>query len=445
MFGSAAMGKNDIYEMLNQYKTGLRRSHDKQSRLYFCKVDIQGCFNTIDQSKLMELIELLVDEVDLYNEIEYSVQKYTTVQLNQGKPRKKFNRMAFSTDDYFQLQELIGEYVSEMRNTLFIDSTSNPYEQRNSIFKLLKQHIFHHTIKVGRKYYRQRVGIPQGSILSTLLCSLYYGYIESEKLENITNDPSSKLIRYIDDFLFISTDRKRVRDFVTIMHQGFGDVGVEISTNKTLINFQMRLDGIMIQKCSKNHHFPWCGLLIHPESLDVLHDYTRIAETPIKNALTVEYCNSPGKAILGKVKQSLRNLAHRIYLDPSFNSKHYILMNIFQSFLFCALKFGATMDVAFMSNHINDRFLVKVIEEAIVYEISMVRTHGVSSELVSSKSVAYLGFTGFRMILSKKWNRYGKMVALIGKKLEQFPTLFQQKLDPVINSPLHSSLLKVGF
>jgi telomerase reverse transcriptase len=443
MFGSAAMGKNDIYRMLKEYKE--RFGPLGKSKLYFCKVDIQGCFNTIDQSKLMELVEVLVDEVDLTKEIEYAVQKYTTVQMNQGKPRRKFNRMAFCTDGFYQLQDLVTEYVSDIQNTLFIDNTSNPYEQRNSIFKLLKQHIFEHTIKIGRKYYRQKVGIPQGSILSTILCSLYYGHIEKEKLDSITNNPSSMLIRYIDDFLFVSTEKNRVKQFVNIMHQGLEDVGVVISASKTLINFQMCMGGKEIQKCQKNHQFPWCGLLIHPRTLDVMHDYTRISDTAIKNSLTVEFSHSPGKAILTKVKQSLRNLAHPIYLEPSFNGKPCILMNIFQSFLFCALKLGATLDLAFDSNHINPNFVMAVIKEAIVYQISMVRNHGVSTGFVSSRRIAFLGFTSFLLILSKKRNRYGKITALIGKELERFPTLFQRQMDCVIHSSLHTSLLEVRF
>ena len=33
-------------------------------------------------------------------------------------------------------------------------------------------------VKIGSNYYRQSVGIPQGSVLSTILCSFFYGDLE---------------------------------------------------------------------------------------------------------------------------------------------------------------------------------------------------------------------------------------------------------------------------
>lgn len=37
--------------------------------------------------------------------------------------------------------------------------------------------------KIGKDYFRQVVGIPQGSVLSTLLCSFFYGDLERRHLK----------------------------------------------------------------------------------------------------------------------------------------------------------------------------------------------------------------------------------------------------------------------
>jgi hypothetical protein len=63
-FGSAAMGKHDIYKMLKKYQSSLK-DRDISGKLYFCKVDIQGCFNKIDQDVLMSLLKNLIDDVDI--------------------------------------------------------------------------------------------------------------------------------------------------------------------------------------------------------------------------------------------------------------------------------------------------------------------------------------------------------------------------------------------
>ena len=62
-FGSAAMGKHDIYKMLKKYQSTLAENNFN-GKLYFCKVDIQGCFNKIDQNVLMSLLKNLIDDVD---------------------------------------------------------------------------------------------------------------------------------------------------------------------------------------------------------------------------------------------------------------------------------------------------------------------------------------------------------------------------------------------
>lgn len=46
------------------------------------------------------------------------------------------------------------------------------------------------TSQIGRDYYRQIVGIPQGSILSAILCSFFYGDLEKE-FGQFKNDPQS--------------------------------------------------------------------------------------------------------------------------------------------------------------------------------------------------------------------------------------------------------------
>lgn len=73
--------------------------------------------------------------------------------------------------------------------------------------------------KIGNDYYRQTIGIPQGSILSSLLCSFFYGDLERTHLK-FTGDLNSVLLRLIDDYLFITTDLAQARKFLRTMHEG---------------------------------------------------------------------------------------------------------------------------------------------------------------------------------------------------------------------------------
>jgi len=47
---------------------------------------------------------------------------------------------------------------------------------------LLRTHIKENIWQIGDKYFRQKTGIPQGSKISSLLCSFFYAYMEREHL-----------------------------------------------------------------------------------------------------------------------------------------------------------------------------------------------------------------------------------------------------------------------
>ena len=50
--------------------------------------------------------------------------------------------------------------------------------RRETLYRHLEEHVKHNILQLGWKFYLQEVGIPQGSVLSTLLCSFYYGHLE---------------------------------------------------------------------------------------------------------------------------------------------------------------------------------------------------------------------------------------------------------------------------
>ncbi len=53
---------------------------------------------------------------------------------------------------------------------------------KEQVVSLVKEHVKRNITKVGSKYYQQKVGIPQGNVLSSLLCLLcllYYGHLDT--------------------------------------------------------------------------------------------------------------------------------------------------------------------------------------------------------------------------------------------------------------------------
>lgn len=161
-------------------------------------------------------------------------------------------------------------------------------------------------LKLGRCFFLQTVGIPQGSVLSTLLCTLYYGHMERNKIfpylslsghdvtirpENgcaapeATSDvsflsPKYLLLRFVDDFLFVSTSKKQASSFFSRLQRGFREYNCYMNQEKFCMNFDYggthKLDSKRLLVGSDGVSFmQWSGLLINSCTLEVQADYSR--------------------------------------------------------------------------------------------------------------------------------------------------------------------------
>jgi len=130
----------------------------------------------------------------------------------------------------------------------------------------------------------QSEGIAQGSILSALLCSLYYGHLEATHLHALplhghTAAEPGLLLRFIDDFLYLTPNRAHAIEFTQRMYQGFADYGCTVNKKKTLINFELAIDGFLVPqvptRADGKSLVPWCGWLIDTRCLEIEGDYSR--------------------------------------------------------------------------------------------------------------------------------------------------------------------------
>lgn len=160
------------------------------------------------------------------------------------------------------------------KNTVFVGSAAVATYDTRSMLQLMEEHVAQNLVKVGSKLYRQKIGIPQGSVISSFLCNYFYADLERKHLPFLAEE-GCLLVRLIDDFLLITTDEFKAKQFVRKMHRGFPEYGVQVSKKKTLVNFDMTLQGERVSKVEDGQGFPYCGTMIDCKTLDISKDRER--------------------------------------------------------------------------------------------------------------------------------------------------------------------------
>lgn len=265
----------DIYWKLKRFKNQLGAETPK---LYFAKVDVRAAFDTIPQTAVMKLMETVASQQ------RYSIVKHAEVRpgdrsfsndkmVTKAVRRWQASALAHRNSQPF-LTRLEGTLGSKKKNTVFIDIAARKTWDKQTLMHLMKEHVEQNAVRIGKKLYRQRQGIPQGSVLSSFLCNYFYADLEMHKL-SFLHEADSCLLRLVDDFLLITCDKTKATRFVELMHSGFPEYGVQISPDKTLVNFDMSVQDRPIARLGTGTAFPYCGTVIDCQSLNVSKDHVR--------------------------------------------------------------------------------------------------------------------------------------------------------------------------
>ena len=210
--------------------------------------------------------------------------------------------------------------------------------------------------------------------------------------------------------------------------------------------------------------FPWCGLLIDMNHLDVLIDNVRFEDTgkikiklDLRNTLTVDISKTPGKNLYYKTLQTLKNRAHIIYFDPRFTRPTTLHLNIFQSFLICAMRFCVYIKEAFPKHEqINMNLVlskkklnVDVVENCFSYEFALIKTRvgsldGVKCP-VSRQKVKWLGIIAFILVLQRKQPKFDEIVYHLQQQKRRLKLKEEKELSLVIDRDLSLSIWNICF
>ena len=295
LVGSSLFSPGEMFTKLHAFAKEFKNR--ERPTLYFAKADVKSCFDTIPQGQLLGLVKKIVTEQ------EYTVARHCEVKFNprqyyrkevissvERKPARKFRALARSATDFPDFSEAMSiAAATGKKRTIFVDNIAHQSFEVEPILNLLEQHIKANIIKIGKKFYRQKKGIPQGSVLSTLLCNYFYADLERDHL-SFLQPQESLFMRLIDDFLLITTNKEHAVRFLRTLHGGIVSHGVEINPTKSLANFEVNINGSCIPQHPEGSAFPYCGNAIDTKTLEITRDRNRRKDSSWSLDLVTNMC-----------------------------------------------------------------------------------------------------------------------------------------------------------
>uniref|UniRef100_A0A3Q3XG37 Telomerase reverse transcriptase n=1 Tax=Mola mola TaxID=94237 RepID=A0A3Q3XG37_MOLML len=341
LLGCTVWGMTDIHRVL---RTIAPAQKDNPQPLYFVKVDVSGAYESLPHNKLIEVIRQVLSPVA---DEPVTVRCYAKIWADSHEGLKKaFVRQADFLEDNMGSTNMKGFGMSlqkkgKVHHAILVEQNFCADLHGKEALQFFNQMLTGSVVQFGKKTYRQRHGVPQGSVVSSLLCCLCYGHMENTLFKNLTENKGC-LMRLVDDFLLITPNLHDAQTFLEIMLAGVPQYGLMVNPQKVVVNFQVSgSTGLCpgIRVLPPHCLFPWCGLLLDTHSLDIYKDYSSYAGLSLRYSITLGSFHSAGQQMKRKLMAILRLKCHALFLDLKNNSVEAVYKNIYKLLLLHARRF----------------------------------------------------------------------------------------------------------
>ncbi|KEF53771.1 uncharacterized protein A1O9_10172 [Exophiala aquamarina CBS 119918] len=406
VLGSALLSVGDIHSKLS----GFKRAISSQDPIYIAKMDIKSCFDSIPQNELLLAVRALFQE-PAYRTTKHTEFKSVDDKQYKEEPQlqRRFVGSARLADDCAVFSErAIAQLAARKRRVVFSDTGNHRIWSRGSLLKLLQTHVQESIVKVGKKHMIQKDGIPQGSILSSLLCSYFYGMFENQELGFL--DPRScLLLRLIDDFLLITTDQILAKRFLEVMAKGDPKYGIQVNAGKSLVNFDVTINGQKVPRLHGTTWFPYCGMRIDSKTLVLQKDREK-KDAHVRNSLTVETGAKAGKVLRRKVLSSLKLQMHAMLMDISLNGKRHVMCTLLANFVESAMKFHQYLGHLAHNQRPSQELIRQLIQEMMTTAHKICLAKNSRKRGIRWVEMCWLGACGFQRVLQRKQTYYSEVL-----------------------------------
>nr|AAZ04778.1 telomerase [Iris tectorum] len=177
LLGSSVFGYNEIHKEWSQFLPKLRGRKQKIPNVYIVVADVAKAFDSIDQDKLLEILKGIVEND------RYFLREYTHVVCTKKCVRTFTDRI--SCEDHGNNNQIIRSKVAARvcsSPSIIIDQGRSQCVDKKTLHSLMAEHLLGNILRIGWRFYLQKVGICQGGSISSLLCSFYLAHLERSKI-----------------------------------------------------------------------------------------------------------------------------------------------------------------------------------------------------------------------------------------------------------------------
>ncbi|CAH2072568.1 unnamed protein product [Thlaspi arvense] len=441
VLGSSVFDHDDFYRNLGPYLIHLRSQSGELPALFFVVADVYKAFDSIDQGKLLDVVNCVLKDEHILNRCRL---------VCCGKRSRWVNNILVSTDKNATISRFTSHVPYNALHSIMVDQGEDHVVRKKDLMLWIENMLKNNMLQLDKSFYVQVAGIPQGHRLSSLLCCFYYGHLERTLIypfleeasreasarecnreKELTTPLSYKLLRFIDDYLFVSTSRDQATSFYQRLKHGFPDYNCFMNEKKFCINFE---DGEESRSSSNRMYvgdngvpfIRWTGLLINSRTFEVQVDYTslilalksmetRYLSGHISSTFSVAWQNKPVGNLRHKLCYFLVPKCHPILFDSNINSGAIVRLNIYQIFLLAAMKFHSYVYELSRFWKLHPQSLSQFITRSIRYMFKLInrRMHRINTGSsfrpvlkLYKEEVMWLGLHAYIQVLKKKNSRY---------------------------------------
>lgn len=421
--GSALFSIGEAHKRLRDFQSVVSVS---MKRLYFVKMDVKSCFDTIPQEAIVQMVQGLLSE-DRYHISKHAELKPANGRWSLGrleKPLARFPHSARPTSTPPGLSaSMLSELAQKKHRTVFVDLWDARTWESESVLKLLQEHVQRNVVTIDKRFFKQIRGIPQGSILSSLLCNFFYGAFENSCL-GFLQPGESLLLRLIDDFLLITTNRDHAGRFARVMVEGNRTYGITVNPAKSLANFEVSIDGVKLPRVHGSQMFPYCGMAINVNSLEI-SKLRENKDPKVSNGLTVELGRRQGSRFRHKVLDSVKIQMTAMLTDTNLSSRYCVSSNLYQIFMEAGMKMYRYLRTLPKNKRPNESMVIETWKHLVDLAVRMTRGKRSTKTIdeyecaVSKTQVHWLAAAAFIHVMQKKQTGYTRVLFWVKETMDR--------------------------